>query len=566
MRRKLSLLGLLISALLLCGAGPVGMPAVPNLASLKALAPGQNKYVFRQGYNTPGDKGKAYYSWSSSNCTLNSGAGDNGSQVKPNTGTGCYLFDPIFPLDPHVFGIVSTDITLHVNFTQGNDGPAGENWCFSTGALACKTVAQALSIAQYLCVPGGNIILSMDDAHVYAEDVFQNGPLACSNNKVPQPNIGTRWPSMLLLDGNSVASLAGGGENCGTVVASNYGVIGIRRLNVSALNNDYILRPNPCQSSVFSQEGGMVNIFDGNTFNGAFIDIFHCEQSGAGIQIWEDYSVTGGSLDFMNAGQGCPINQAGGTGTFSGLGGATITASMAATTMTVTAVTGTLAPGQYMSGTGVAGSQILKFGTNGTTGVGGTGTYAMSTTQTVSSRAMTATDFATALFVAQNGGQIQFNVTTPFAGSTVTGPSFILDNASLLTQNGTIPGTTLGVARRGGRWQGASLTTVDSFTGFTGTVSMGSTSPSVYGGSVSLNVVSGGATAGHFRLNHSYRLEQQATVINPSNGAGANNTMVTPYTVTCDNMGTDGKQFCYWSAGGVVTAGTYGFAYANPGN
>lgn len=81
-----------------------------------------------------------------------------------------------------------------------------------------------------------------------------------------------------------------------------------------------------------------------------------------------------------------------GTGYFTRLAGTTFTASIALTTMTVTAVSsGLLALFQTVSGAGVsAGTQITAFGT----GTGLTGTYTVSISQTVGSEAMTAPDGA----------------------------------------------------------------------------------------------------------------------------------------------------------------------------
>jgi hypothetical protein len=69
--------------------------------------------------------------------------------------------------------------------------------------------------------------------------------------------------------------------------------------------------------------------------------------------------------------------------------GAVVTGSIAATTLTVSAVTnGTLAVGQTISGTGVtAGTTITALGT----GTGGTGTYTVSASQTVSSTTISST-------------------------------------------------------------------------------------------------------------------------------------------------------------------------------
>ena len=70
---------------------------------------------------------------------------------------------------------------------------------------------------------------------------------------------------------------------------------------------------------------------------------------------------------------------------------ASVTGAISGTTLTVSAVTsGTIVAGMTITGAGVAADTIvLPFGTAGTTGSGGTGTYAVSVSQTVSSEALT---------------------------------------------------------------------------------------------------------------------------------------------------------------------------------
>jgi len=82
--------------------------------------------------------------------------------------------------------------------------------------------------------------------------------------------------------------------------------------------------------------------------------------------------------------------------------GALFTGSITGTTLTVSAVTnGTLSIGQRISGTGVTvGTYITALGT----GTGGTGTYTVSASQTVSSGAMQA-DNGGAVIVAEDGGR-----------------------------------------------------------------------------------------------------------------------------------------------------------------
>lgn len=80
---------------------------------------------------------------------------------------------------------------------------------------------------------------------------------------------------------------------------------------------------------------------------------------------------------------------------------ASVTASIAATTLTVTAVaSGTLSVGQTLSGTGVtAGTTITGNGT----GTGSTGTYTVSVSQTVASTTITAAGVVTAAYAGNTG-------------------------------------------------------------------------------------------------------------------------------------------------------------------
>ena len=101
---------------------------------------------------------------------------------------------------------------------------------------------------------------------------------------------------------------------------------------------------------------------------------------------------------------------------------AVFTGSVALTTMTVTAVTsGTIVIGTGISGTGItAGTTVTAF----LTGTGGTGTYTVSASQTVSSTTITATGFP----ITRNGNTTQ-GTFTPFSQ---TGWSNFFDGSSNL--------------------------------------------------------------------------------------------------------------------------------------
>jgi hypothetical protein len=80
------------NGLISSAAGAACPVNVATNAALQAItAPAAGTEVFRAGFYAAGDGGKANYTFSTSACSLNAGAGDNGSQVAPTAGSGCWL-------------------------------------------------------------------------------------------------------------------------------------------------------------------------------------------------------------------------------------------------------------------------------------------------------------------------------------------------------------------------------------------------------------------------------------------------------------------------------------------
>ena len=98
------------------------LPHVSNLAALKAssvVAP----TVVRDGYTSAGDGGAGVYNYSSSPCSIGSGAGDNGSQVIASDGK-CWLLDAgQRPVDVRVWG---AQITSAGGYRASILDPAGQ--------------------------------------------------------------------------------------------------------------------------------------------------------------------------------------------------------------------------------------------------------------------------------------------------------------------------------------------------------------------------------------------------------------------------------------------------------
>lgn len=68
-----------------------GVLVASSTAALKAVQPtaaGQGAY--RQGFATAGDGGAMTYVWGTAACTLNGGLGDDGAEIKPGAGSGCW--------------------------------------------------------------------------------------------------------------------------------------------------------------------------------------------------------------------------------------------------------------------------------------------------------------------------------------------------------------------------------------------------------------------------------------------------------------------------------------------
>ncbi len=85
--------------------------AIVSNAGVKVLLPGQFRSIVRQGFAAAGDGGAATYIWSSSRCSLNAGGGDNGAQIAPATGTGCWIIQPSLSTDIRVWGAKADDAT-----------------------------------------------------------------------------------------------------------------------------------------------------------------------------------------------------------------------------------------------------------------------------------------------------------------------------------------------------------------------------------------------------------------------------------------------------------------------
>lgn len=89
------------------GGAPPGL-SVPTNAALQALSTASAAQVQRQGFYEAGDSPGVVYTGETSACSLNAGAGDNGTQVQ-SSNSGCWVASPS---DPKDWGATGSSVAL----------------------------------------------------------------------------------------------------------------------------------------------------------------------------------------------------------------------------------------------------------------------------------------------------------------------------------------------------------------------------------------------------------------------------------------------------------------------
>jgi hypothetical protein len=84
---------------------------VSNNAVLSSLISPPGTSVTRLGFSISGDGPPVVFTLSGAPCSLNGGAGDGGSQIKPNVTGGCWIANISSPYDPRIWGCRNDGIT-----------------------------------------------------------------------------------------------------------------------------------------------------------------------------------------------------------------------------------------------------------------------------------------------------------------------------------------------------------------------------------------------------------------------------------------------------------------------
>ncbi len=116
---------------------------VENNAGLKAIvAPQTTVAVERLGFTTRGDGGAALYTYSFDACSLNSGAGDDGLQVKPTVASGCWVAQLTNARPtPKIWGCVGDGAVVETDCVQAAMTAMAGNTLW-TGPYVYKLAAQ----------------------------------------------------------------------------------------------------------------------------------------------------------------------------------------------------------------------------------------------------------------------------------------------------------------------------------------------------------------------------------------------------------------------------------------
>jgi hypothetical protein len=184
-------------------------------------------------------------------------------------------------------------------------------------AFPCATFQRAVNVCQLIDVNGGNCVVQSIDTspRSVAESISVTNPLRGAGNGTPVPNIGTVWPSQIIIDGNNQITLTGAPTGtCYGIASSNNAVVGLRRITVAPTAAS-------CQDGLFAQLGGGINVFDGVTLGatGAGGCKAHAENSAYGIQFWQNYTLTGnGNCGYSVGGGASTILISAGVGTITG--------------------------------------------------------------------------------------------------------------------------------------------------------------------------------------------------------------------------------------------------------
>jgi hypothetical protein len=300
-----SLAAVLLSSIISVATQASTIPFVDNTAAVKSLPPAVSTAIVRLGSNTPGDGGSGVYHWSPIACTLQAGAGDDGREISPTAGVGCWLLDKQPSYDVRQWGVAATN-PIHLTVVQAT--LSDTDLCGIVAAVPCKTIAGAQKTANQLNVMGNVVQIDLP-AGTFTECISQNHPLLGAANGRPNPfsadvNLG---PSFLLVKGVGPTTIWDGCSSYYyTYQASNGGAIGIKDLQIRSTGIP------GAQLSFAVQQGGQAFSLGGITWGATSNVHVWAQDTGSLIVVAGADSITAGGNSFLYSAGGASIQVLGG--------------------------------------------------------------------------------------------------------------------------------------------------------------------------------------------------------------------------------------------------------------
>ena len=182
---------------------------VADTFALQALSGMPNGFVARRG------DVDASYTFSTTDCSLNSGTGDRGSQIPPTSGGGCWNLPPDTDANPKIWGVVGDGATDDTAAAQKaiNYLSAGGKLSFPPGTYCIRTGPLTLTVAgitlQGRNYGGGSLgaaspaVLSACGADVSIVNMSGKGDRLEDFRVLGSNAVGTTHPAVMLTGGVS---------------------------------------------------------------------------------------------------------------------------------------------------------------------------------------------------------------------------------------------------------------------------------------------------------------------------------------------------------------------------
>jgi hypothetical protein len=160
----------------------------------------------------------------------------------------------------------------------------------SSWAKACLTLTYTLNEAMVGTFSNGNYQTINMGGGTWNESVIVWGlPFGNANG-----NGGFPWVGVLFNGAGATHTTWNGGGYCGTLIAEGDGAAAVANMTMKGTGN-------ACNSTLFADRRGMIDVWEGMVFGAATNEQFHAEGN-AVIEIWANYTLSGGGRQHWDVG------------------------------------------------------------------------------------------------------------------------------------------------------------------------------------------------------------------------------------------------------------------------